>query len=55
MKSRINSLDHQGGGIVMKPENWGLLHHGVVVYLDMDAQDIYDRYSQHAASVAVYQ
>ncbi len=30
---------------MLKPENWGLLHHGVVVYLDMEAQDIYDRYT----------
>lgn len=32
-----------GGGIVMKNENWGMLRHGIVVYIDMPVDDIYNR------------
>ena len=32
-----------GGGTVLKNDNWGLLRHGVVVFLDMSPEDIYDR------------
>jgi len=32
-----------GGGVVTKNENWGLLRHGIVVFLDMQASDIYTR------------
>lgn len=32
-----------GGGIVEKLENWGLLRHGLVVYLEMQPLDIYNR------------
>lgn len=32
-----------GGGIVMKQENWGLLRHGIVVYLDLDTATIVNR------------
>ena len=32
-----------GGGIVIKQENWGLLRHGIVVYVDMPVEDIYQR------------
>ena len=45
LRAFVRFYNRLGGGIVLKPENWGLLHHGVVVYLDMEAQDIYDRYT----------
>jgi len=32
-----------GGGIVERNENWSFLRHGIVVFLDMSTQDIYDR------------
>lgn len=32
-----------GGGIVMKNENWGLLRHGIVVYLDIEPEIIHNR------------
>lgn len=32
-----------GGGIVMKNENWGMLRHGIVVYIDMPIEDIHQR------------
>ena len=31
----------------MKRENWGLLHHGIVIYLDMSVEDIYSRLSKN--------
>jgi shikimate kinase len=35
-----------GGGIIERNINWGLLRHGIVVFLDMSAEDIYDRLSK---------
>jgi shikimate kinase len=32
-----------GGGIVEKNENWGLLRHGLVVFVDVTPEDIYNR------------
>jgi shikimate kinase len=32
-----------GGGIVLKNENWGLLRHGIIVYLDLDVDEINNR------------
>jgi shikimate kinase len=32
-----------GGGIVLKPENWGYLRHGVVVWLDIPLAQLYQR------------
>jgi shikimate kinase len=34
-----------GGGIVESNENWGVLHHGIVVFLDAAPEDIYARLS----------
>ncbi|MBU6185133.1 MAG: shikimate kinase [Synechococcales bacterium] len=32
-----------GGGIVVTPENWSYLHHGVVVWLDVPLPQLWDR------------
>lgn len=32
-----------GGGIVLKPENWGYLRHGLIIWLDTPIQVIYQR------------
>jgi shikimate kinase len=32
-----------GGGIVLKNENWGLLRHGIVIFLDLSPENIYNR------------
>ncbi len=32
-----------GGGIVLKPENWGYLRHGVVVWLDVPLDELQNR------------
>lgn len=41
-----------GGGIVAKKENWGLLRHGIVVFLDMTAGDLYTRLTADPAQIA---
>lgn len=41
-----------GGGIVMKQENWGLLRHGIVVYVDMPVEDIYERLKADPSQIA---
>ena len=35
-----------GGGIVERNENWGLLRHGLVVFVDVTPEDIYTRLQQ---------
>lgn len=32
-----------GGGIILKPENWSYLHHGIVVWLDVPIAQLLDR------------
>ncbi|MEH1843271.1 MAG: shikimate kinase [Nostoc sp.] len=32
-----------GGGIVLRRENWGYLHHGLIVWLDAPVEIIYNR------------
>ena len=32
-----------GGGIVLRRENWSYLHHGVVVWLEVPVEQLYDR------------
>jgi shikimate kinase len=32
-----------GGGIILKPENWGYLRHGVIVWLDAPVDVLYNR------------
>ena len=32
-----------GGGVVTKPENWGQLHSGIVVWLDVDRPQLVER------------
>ena len=32
-----------GGGVVMKSENWGVLHQGIVVWLDISLAQLLDR------------
>jgi shikimate kinase len=32
-----------GGGIILKPENWGYLRHGVIVWLDAPVDVLYKR------------
>ena len=32
-----------GGGVVTRPENWGLLHNGIVIWLDVERQQLLER------------
>lgn len=32
-----------GGGIVLRQQNWSYLHHGIVVWLDVPVQQLYER------------
>jgi shikimate kinase len=41
-----------GGGIVLRRENWGYLHHGVVVWLDMPTEEIMARLQRHPQQLA---
>jgi shikimate kinase len=41
-----------GGGIVMKNENWGMLRHGIVVYIDMPIEDIHNRLISNPDQIA---
>jgi shikimate kinase len=38
-----NSVVATGGGIVTRSMNWGYLHYGVVVWLDVPVDQLYDR------------
>jgi len=38
-----------GGGIVLRPENWSYLHHGVVVWLDAPVALLHTRLQEDAA------
>eukprot|EP00752_Nemacystus_decipiens_P009186 g8207.t1 len=41
-----------GGGIVSEKKNWGKLQTGMVVWLDMDPKDIFERLSKDPEQVA---
>lgn len=41
-----------GGGIVMKKENWGVLHHGIVIYLHLLPHEIYERLQRNPEEIA---
>lgn len=36
-----------GGGIVEKMENWGVLRHGLVIFLDISPEDIFNRLTKN--------
>lgn len=40
-----------GGGIVERNENWGLLRHGLVIFLDAKPEDIYARLSSNQQEI----
>ncbi|MBN3909974.1 MAG: shikimate kinase [Nostoc sp. NMS1] len=35
-----------GGGIILRRENWGYLHHGLIVWLDVPVELIYSRLAE---------
>ena len=43
LSAQLRSVISTGGGIVVQPENWSYLRHGIVVWLDVPVEVIYDR------------
>ena len=43
LSAQTRSIVATGGGIILKPENWSYLRHGIVVWLDIPAPVLYDR------------
>ncbi len=43
LSAQIRSVIATGGGIILKPENWGYLHHGIVIWLDVPVEVLYHR------------
>eukprot|EP01038_Epipyxis_sp_PR26KG_P010349 gene10349-13905_t len=41
-----------GGGIILKNENWGLLRHGIVIFIDVEPETIYNRLTANPKEVA---
>lgn len=46
ISSRLRKVIATGGGIVVKPENWSYLKHGVIVWLDLPIEQIQKRLSE---------
>ncbi len=46
VSARLRRVVATGGGIVLAPENWGYLKHGVIVWLDVPVEQLRDRLSQ---------
>lgn len=43
VSARTNLAIATGGGIVLRRENWGYLHHGLIVWLDVPVELLYTR------------
>lgn len=43
LSSRTQLVIATGGGIVVRPQNWSYLHHGLVVWLDVSVELLYHR------------
>ena len=41
--AETRSVIATGGGIVLERENWGFLHHGVTMWLDVPVEQLYQR------------
>ena len=46
VSARLRRVISTGGGIVLAPENWSYLKHGVIVWLDVSVDQIQQRLSQ---------
>lgn len=46
ISSRLRKVVATGGGIVVAPENWSYLKHGVIVWLDLPVEQIQKRLSE---------
>lgn len=43
LSAYLSCIVATGGGIVLRPKNWGFLHHGLVVWLDLPVEQLYTR------------
>lgn len=43
LSAYLKSVVATGGGIVLRPKNWSYLHHGIVVWLDLPVEKLYQR------------
>ncbi|MGK7905551.1 MAG: shikimate kinase [Hormoscilla sp.] len=43
LSAYLQSVVATGGGIVLRPKNWSYLHHGIVVWLDLPVEKLYNR------------
>ncbi len=43
LSTYLETVVATGGGIVLKPENWGYLRHGIVIWLDFPLDQLYQR------------
>lgn len=46
VSSYIHTVVATGGGIVLKPENWSYLHHGMIIYLDTPVRILVQRLTE---------
>jgi shikimate kinase len=46
--ARTHKVISTGGGIVLKPENWGYLRHGVIVWIDVPVAQLHQRLQDDA-------
>ena len=49
VSARLRRVVATGGGIVLAPENWSYLKHGVIVWLDVPVEQLRDRLSNDTA------
>lgn len=50
--SYVKACVATGGGIVTQKKNWGRLHSGIVVWLDMEPEDILARMEENPSQIA---
>lgn len=43
LSAYLRSVVATGGGIVLRQKNWSYLHHGIVVWLDLPVEQLYQR------------
>lgn len=43
LSAYMKSVVATGGGIVLRQKNWSYLHHGIVVWLDLPVEQLYQR------------
>lgn len=55
VSARLRRVVATGGGIVLAPENWSYLRHGVIVWLDVPVEQLRERLSQDTTRPLLHQ